>query len=104
MAFHARQTGPLHVDRVRKPDIGRLARVHQPRDLVSGLDEVVDQSGFGLAFSNSFGVATRTFLHRRNSGKGSVFAKGVTFTAFGDARFLSMRLVTKLERLLSLHI
>src|ERR1022692_4230371 len=104
MTFHTGQTGSLHMDRVRKPHIGWLPRVHQPRSLMSGLDEVIHQLGFGFALSNPFGVASRAFFHRRNSGKGPVLAQSVTFTAFGDARLFRVRLVTKLDRLLPVHI
>jgi len=71
---------------------------------VSGLDEVVDEGGLGFAFSNPFGVASRAFLHGRNSGKGAVLAKRVAFIAIGEARLLRVRFVAKLEGLLFLHV
>src|ERR1035437_3945330 len=104
MAFRTSQTGALHMNRVRKPDVGRLPRVHQPRSLVSRFDEVVDQGSFGFALSNPFGVAARAFFHRRDSGECSVFAKRVAFIAFRDARLFRVRLVTEIEWLLPLHI
>src|ERR1700687_9645 len=104
MAFHAGQARALHVDRVREPNVSRLPRIHQPRRFVSGLDKVVDQGRLGLAFSNSFGVATGAFFHRRNSGKDAVLAKGVAFLAIRDAGFLRVCLVTNLEGWLPLHI
>src|ERR1700758_2609366 len=104
MAFHTGQSRALHVDRMREPHVGRLARIHQPRSFVSGLDEVVDQGRFGLAFANPFGVATSAFFHCWDSGKGAVLAKSVALLAIRDAGFFRVRLVAKLDRLVPLHI
>src|ERR1700687_4133724 len=103
MAFRTCQTRPLHMNRMRATHIGRLPRIHQPWSFVSGLDEVVDQSRFGFAFANPFGVATGAFFHRWNSGEDAVLAKGGAFLAI-CAGFLRVCLMTKLERLLPLHI
>jgi hypothetical protein len=89
---------------MRKPDIRRLPRVYQPRRLVSGLDEVVDQRCFGFALPNAFGVATCAFFHRRNSSKGAILAKSMAFAAVGEAGFSRVGLMQKLDWLLPLHI
>src|SRR5579862_3791934 len=104
MAFRASQCGPLHMDCVRKPDVGWLPSVDEPRSLVSRLDKVVDQCLLRLALSNPFGMAGRAPFHGWNPSKGSILAYGVALVAFRDARLFRMRLVTKLERLLLLCV
>src|SRR5260370_6811274 len=80
MSVRTNQPRPLHMDRVRKPHISRLPRVHQPWSLMSRFDKVIDQRRLSLAFSNPLGVASRAFLHRRNSTKGTALAKRVPLT------------------------
>src|SRR5579871_948736 len=69
-----------------------------------GLDVIVHQNGFSLALPNAIRVASRTFLHRGQSGKGAVIAQSVALTAIGNTRFLRMRLVKKIQRLRFLHV
>src|SRR5579885_746440 len=89
---------------MREPDIRRLPRIHKPWRFMPGLDVIVHQNGFSPALANAIRVASRTLLHRGQSGKGAVIAQSVTFTAIGNARLLRMRLVKKIQRLWLLHV
>src|SRR5579871_6784576 len=67
---------------------------------MSRLDVTIDEGRFRLRLPYAFGVASSTFLHRRQARERAVLAHRVAFAAVGDAGLLRMGLMEEIERLM----
>src|ERR1051326_140137 len=81
VTFLARQAGAPRMNRVRKPDVGRLSRINQPGNAFPGLDEVAHQDRFVLAGSHRLGMTRSTSFRCRNAGECAVGAQRVAIVA-----------------------
>jgi hypothetical protein len=104
MAIGASEPGPLHVNGVRKPDIGGLARVDEPGRGGLRFQINVDERGFGGRSAELVGVASGAGVVSWETGERAVDVESMTGFAIRVAGFVSVRLVQEIDRLRLMRI
>ena len=104
MAISTSQPSPLHVNGMRKPDIGGLPGVDQPRRSGLRFQINVNEFRFSGRTPELVGVASGAGVVLREAGERTVAVEGVTCFAFRIAGFFGVRLVQEIDRLRSMRI
>jgi hypothetical protein len=104
MAIGASEPGPLHVDGVRKPDVGGLARVDEPRRGGLGLQVHVDKLCLRGRSTEFVGVASSAGVVLWEAGERAVGAEGMARFTIRIAGFFAVRLVQEIDWLRLMRI
>src|SRR6516225_6752189 len=97
MAVGTAEPRALDMNRVREPDVRRLAGVDKPRRRCPCFDVIVDQFGFGWRSPELVGVAGSAGFILRDAGERPVRIESVARLAIRATGLLGVRLVHKIN-------